>query len=295
MKKNKKITRSPLVSVIIPTKNSSQYLEGTLQSIRNQIYKNIEILIVDNYSNDDTLKLANKYTKNIYQKGPERATQVNFGIQQAKGEFVYYTGSDLTMDPDLISEAVTAIQTTHAHAVYLNVLTHIKNPNMWQRARALERLCYFKEPGMSAARFWERSVFLKLGGFDESLGAMADDLEFQSRLDQAGYKTVFIDAKENNPGEYASLITIIKRSLYYGWLARKLILKHPKKLNSQYKFIRNEFIRHIDILLENKLDFLYFLLYKIIQYIFAGIGYVSAILFDYNKRIESALHKLNYG
>lgn len=288
-------TSLPLVSVVIPTKNSARHLKECLVSVKKQTYTNVEIIVVDNHSTDNTVNIAKKFTSKVFIYGPERATQVNYGIGKAKGKYVYYTGSDLTMEPALIEQAVTACEKKGVSAVYLNVLTTIKYPNIWQKVRALERECYYKEPGMSAARFWRRDVFLKLGGFDESLGAMSDDLEFQTRLNEAGYVTVFIDAKENNPGEYASYSIIVRRSLYYGWLMRKVLLKHPKKLRTQYRPVRDEFLRHKDILLKDKGIFMFFLIYKLTQYVFAGLGYVLATVMGYNSRVEAYLHKLNYG
>ena len=52
---------SELVSIIIPTKNSENTIEVCLVSIKNQTYENIEIIIVDNYSSDKTIDIAQKY------------------------------------------------------------------------------------------------------------------------------------------------------------------------------------------------------------------------------------------
>ena len=52
---------NPLVSVIIPTYNSSRTLEKCLESIKNQTYKNIEIIVVDNNSTDNTKEIAKKF------------------------------------------------------------------------------------------------------------------------------------------------------------------------------------------------------------------------------------------
>lgn len=282
----------PLVTVVIPTKNSAQNLHKCLSAIKNQTYPNIEIIVVDNHSEDDTVKIARKFTDKIFIRGPERANQVNYGAKMAHGTYVYYTGSDVIAEPDLVKEAVVACEGNGADAVYLNILTDIQNPNIWQKVRALERRCYFKEPGVSGARFWKKKIFEKIGGFEGQLG---DEIEFQSRLDSAGYRTVFINAKENNLGEYSHYSTIVKRSLYYGWLIRKLQVQNKKQLGKQYKPVRGEFLRHTNILLEDKYVFFFFVIYKITQYIFAGLGYTLAMLVRYNNGIEAYLHKLNYG
>jgi glycosyltransferase involved in cell wall biosynthesis len=286
---------NPLVSVIIPTKNSASTILRCLKSIRNQTYKNIEIIVVDNHSTDNTVKLVRKMADKVYIYGPERTNQVNYGIKKAKGKYVYYTGSDLTHDDTLIEEAQTSIEKQKADAVYLNVLTKIKNPNFWQRGRAIERQLYYKEPGVSAARFYKKEVFMKLGGFDESLGGISDDLEFQHRLNINGYKTIFIDASENNFNEYNSLSIIVKRSLYYGWQIRRYMDKYPSKTKKQYSIIREEYVRHWRILVANPLNLISFISYKSIQYFFGGIGLLLGRLSKDNKKIEKWLFKLNYG
>lgn len=284
--------KQPLVSVVIPTKNSAGSIEHVLQSIGKQTYAPIEVVIVDNHSTDTTVQVAKRYTSRVFIHGPERAAQVNYGVAKAKGKYVYYTGSDMTIEPDLVRQAVEACEKRDADAVYLNVLTKIKNPTIWQRVRAVERECYFMEPGMSGARFWKKQVFLSLGGFDTVLG---DEIEFQSRLNEAGYKTVFIKAKENNLGEYANYRTIVTRSIYYGWLMQKAVRLRPERMKKQYKPVRSEFWHHRDILLRDKRVFAYFILYKLTQYICAGFGYTLSLLMGYNTHIEKLLHKMNYG
>lgn len=290
-----------LVSIIVPTKNSAEFLEECLQSIKNQTYKNTELIVVDNNSTDNTKEIVKEFKKKftllnvqLFNRGPERSAQVNFGIQQAKGEYIYYTGGDLERDEDLIKQAVNKCEQENYDAVYLNVVTKIKSPNIWQKVRALERKCYFKEQGMSAARFYKKDVFLKNGGLDEKLGSISDDLEFQHRLNINGYRTAFIDAKENNLDEYSSLWIIITRSLYYGWFIKRYMDKYPDKTKKQYKFIRKEFIKNKRLLLKDKIIFLAFICYKFIQYICGGIGLLLSKITNNNVRIEKFLFNLNY-
>ena len=59
--------KEPLVSVYIPSRNYGKYLDKSIESVINQIYKNWELFIIDEDSKDDTLKIAKKY-KNKYSK-----------------------------------------------------------------------------------------------------------------------------------------------------------------------------------------------------------------------------------
>lgn len=97
---------SPLVSIIIPTRNSARTLETCLLSIQNQSYPNIEIIVVDNFSTDGTYEIANKYAQKSYQKGPERTEQKNHGIEQASGEYVCFIDSDMELTSQVIQSCV---------------------------------------------------------------------------------------------------------------------------------------------------------------------------------------------
>lgn len=284
-----------MVSVVIPTRNSATHLEECLSAITGQSYPSIEIIVVDNNSVDRTKEIAAVYTDRVYNKTPERCAQLNFGIAVANGKYVYYTGSDLRSDSDLVEQAVTKCEEEGYDAIYMNVVTDIPRPNIWQRVRALERRCYYKEPGISAARFYKREVFLDLGGMDESLSGVSDDLEFQHRLDACGYRTAFINADEHNLGEYDSLRIIITRSLYYGSRIKRYMDKYPQKTKKQYRLVREEFVRHRDILLEDKALFAAFVCYKVIQYACAGAGVLLARWFGNEGGLQRFLFHLNYG
>ena len=59
----------PLVSVVITTKNEEKNIENCLRSIRSQTFKNIELIVVDNFSEDKTAEIAKKYGAKVYFKG----------------------------------------------------------------------------------------------------------------------------------------------------------------------------------------------------------------------------------
>jgi glycosyltransferase involved in cell wall biosynthesis len=111
-----KTNKNDLVSVIIPAYNSEKYIEKCLDSVINQTYKNIEIIIVNDCSPDNVEEIITKYKQKdsriIYLKnkvnmgvGPTR----NKGIDNAKGKYLYFLDSDDYILPNCIEELYNAI------------------------------------------------------------------------------------------------------------------------------------------------------------------------------------------
>ena len=105
-----------MVSVIMPVYNRGKTIEKSIQSVFEQTYKNIELIIVDDYSNDDTyLTLLNKYKecdnvkviKNDGLKGVSAAR--NCGIRYAEGEYIAFLDSDDTYLTKHIEESVSGM------------------------------------------------------------------------------------------------------------------------------------------------------------------------------------------
>ena len=87
----------PKVSIIIPTYNQSQYLEEAIESALNQTYKNIEIIIVDDGSTDNTPEVIKSFdNKIIYiqQKNKGASSARNTGIKKANGEYIAFLDAD---------------------------------------------------------------------------------------------------------------------------------------------------------------------------------------------------------
>ena len=105
-------TMPPLVSVIIPTYNSAHFLPTTLDSVIAQTYKNLEVVIVDDGSTDETKEVVSKYSscmnlKYIIQPhsgGPSRPR--NRGIKESSGDFISLFDSDDIMLKDKVERAI---------------------------------------------------------------------------------------------------------------------------------------------------------------------------------------------
>lgn len=118
--------RVPLVSVIVPVFNTNTpRLEECLNSIKNQDYKNIEVIIVDDGSDKETADYIKRYTAPLewtvlHQKNKGLSAARNAGYKLAKGEYIQFLDSDDFFDRSLISRAVTLAKETKADIVVEN-------------------------------------------------------------------------------------------------------------------------------------------------------------------------------
>ena len=99
---------SPKVSVIVPTYNRAERLEGTLRSIVSQTYQDFELIVVDDGSTDNTSKVIESFPSAQYlplKKNSGVSKARNIGLACAKGEFICFLDSD-----DLWNEEKLQIQ-----------------------------------------------------------------------------------------------------------------------------------------------------------------------------------------
>lgn len=98
----KKVNRKPLVSVIIPVYNGSAFVGEAIQSILDQTYKNLELIIVNDGSTDETLRILKRFKDNhpqkikviSYLKNLGESKAANVGFTQSRGEFIARMDAD---------------------------------------------------------------------------------------------------------------------------------------------------------------------------------------------------------
>lgn len=257
----------PLVSVIIPTYNSSSTIGACLKSIRAQTYPNVEITVVDNYSNDGTRKIAQSYGAKTLLKGPERSAQMNYGVSNARGEYILRVDSDMVADVDIIEKCLKLCY-KEADAVVLPVLPHLsKCNNFWVNCRMLEQKMIIDDMVNVAPRFIKRSVFLAVGGYDETIVAW-EDYDLHNRLLKSGYGVTSLqDSALWHLREPSSLKEVVARMLRYGKTGSLGLFtkKHGLMGLRQISIIRPSFIRHRHYFLTDPLHYVGLLLMKIVQ------------------------------
>jgi glycosyltransferase involved in cell wall biosynthesis len=94
-----------LVSINIPTLNSSATLGYCLKAIRKQTYKKIQIIVVDSYSSDNTVEIAEKYDAEVFFANG-LLNQRQIGIRRSKGEYIFLVDSDQILDRTATEQCV---------------------------------------------------------------------------------------------------------------------------------------------------------------------------------------------
>lgn len=170
----------PLVSVVVPTYNSDATLAACLGSIRTQTYENIELIVVDNHSQDNTFEIAKSFTEHAYIKGPERSAQRNFGVDKASGKYVCIIDSDMELSPEVISQCVDAL-TENPDSRGVIIPEESFGEGYWAECKRLERSFYVGVEWMEAARFFDAKTYRKLGGYDSNL-ISGEDWDLSQRV-----------------------------------------------------------------------------------------------------------------
>jgi glycosyltransferase involved in cell wall biosynthesis len=265
--------KQPLVSIVVPTRNSEATLERCLRSIGEQDYENMEIIVVDNYSSDKTKHIAEKYAEKFLLKGPERGSQVNYGIRMARGKYVYRVDSDFVLNPSVVSEAVNDCE-THGYDAIVVHNTSDAGVSFWAKVRKMERDSYKNDETYVAARFWRKEVFLAVGGFDETLVA-GDDYDLHNRLLKAGFKIGRIKAEEIHIGEPKTLIELVQKHYYYGRNIGFFIQKNRERALTQLSPLRWSVLKNAIFFGDPEL-FVGFVVYQFLRYAAAGLGILTA-------------------
>lgn len=263
-----------IVSIIVPTKNSSAVLEACLQSLKAQTYQNIEIIVVDNNSNDTTKEIARKYTDKVFNKGPERSTQRNYGVEQSVGEYVAIIDSDMQLSKQVVEKAREKIQLDQTLGVIIPEESFGKG--FWAQCKKLERSFYVGVSWMEAARFFRKDAYVQVGGYDEDM-VSGEDWDLSQRIEKIGKIGRINEFIFHNEGKI-SLWKTMQKKFYYAQKFQKYLSKNKaeRKVGNQTGILMRYwlfFSRPVK-LFKNPLLGVGMLFMKTCEFGFGGLGYI---------------------
>lgn len=118
---------NPLISIIVPVYNVEEYLPKCLDSIINQTYKNLEIIVVNDGSTDNSGKICDEYGERdyrimvIHKANRGVSSSRNIGIKNASGEYILFVDSDDEIEKDYVNVMARAVTNSDCDLVISNI------------------------------------------------------------------------------------------------------------------------------------------------------------------------------
>jgi len=265
----------PLVSVIIPTFFSGKTVETCLRSIRNQSYENMEVIVVDAFSHDDTREVAEKFGAKVFLLPDERSPARNFGVRLAKGLFVLLVDSDMELTSNVVEECVAKCLGEDADAVIIP--EESVGRSFLARCKKLEKGMRRQEFYFEAPRFFRKEVYDPLGGYDENL-VVGEDFELTHRLRTAGFVIRRCEARIRHHEENVSLKSLTAKLYYYGKKLPTYVSKEPSlslKTSSPVHLMKN-----LPLLKKQPMYFAGLCSLKLVEYTAYFVGASMNVLFS---------------
>lgn len=194
-----------MVSIIIPTYNCAKYILEAINSVLNQTYQNLEIIIINDGSTDNTQELVQSYINNfnekikyIYQENNGHAVARNVGILNSNGEYIAFLDADDIWLPNRLEEGVKILDNcpdialVHARTIRVSeegkpVINLVRNKNFLS-GNIFENLFLRKAHISSPTVLVRRECFRQLGLFDENLARFgSEDKELWLRITKNYY------------------------------------------------------------------------------------------------------------
>lgn len=262
--------KNSMVSVIVPTYNSVKTLDICLKSVKEQTHPNIEIIVVDNSSIDNTREIAEKYGK-VFIKGPERSAQRNFGARQSNGEYLVFLDSDIELSPKVIEKCMEKVDEGSDAVIFREITV---GEGFWAKCRALESKCVIGDDLIEAPRFYKAGVFNEVNGYDTSLTGW-EDWDLAQRVRQRGFKITRVNPLTIHHEGKVSLIRRIKKKYYYGKTVKAYVEQHKDMLKKQIPLFRSAYFRNWKLLVRDPVHALGFVVMKILESIATALGLIT--------------------
>jgi glycosyltransferase involved in cell wall biosynthesis len=230
-----------LVSIVMPAYNSAGTISGAIQSCLDQTYKNVEVVVIDDGSKDDTATIASQMprTRVLSQANSGVSVARNRGIQESQGEIVALLDADDALLPECITARAPHLEdpgvAACVGAFYIVDEHGVRQPNRDEKEAAPEtnlvREVMRRNWGATCGALFRREAVLEIGGFDPSLRG-CEDWDLLIRLcaryrfaydpvPRAEYRVVQGSLSRDMKGMYDSALAVMRknRKLSPGWWA----------------------------------------------------------------------------
>ncbi len=188
-----------LISIIIPVKNGTNYLKEAIDGIKKQDM-NVEIIVVDDGSTDNTFELAKSLGCNVIRnaksEGPVKAK--NKALTVSNGQYIMFHDHDDIMNPDSLKIMYNELATDSTISAVMSMVKDFISPELSERDK--QKTIIKPEPyyGLfTGAVLMRKEIFDTIGHFDESVTA-GEIIDWQTKMDRNGLKIKKLDLVSTN-------------------------------------------------------------------------------------------------
>lgn len=276
--------KTQLVSVVIPAYNEELTIRNCLKSLAEGSYKKIEVILIDDFSNDKTASVAKEIAKklkvdltvirnNIHK---ERGISRNLGAKTAKGNSILFIDADMQLGKNVIGDCVDLME-RYPDAKAIIIPERSFGEGFWSKCRSLEKRCYLGDDRIEAARFFEKKAFWAVGGWDEKM-VSGEDWDLTKRLKER-YKILRIGAKIFHNEGKLTLRKVFKKKFYYALKSGIYLRKYPLNLTDLIFFVfRPAYIRNWKLVLSDPACGLGMFFMKGVELMAGGAGFLVSKL-----------------
>ncbi len=263
-------------SIIITTKNEERNMRNILESLKNQTFQDFEIIVVDNNSTDKTKEISKEYGALVFNKGPERSAQRNFGVSKASGKYVLILDADMILEPKVLEECILKFK-ENPELKKITIREIPMGESFWSKCKRLELEFYSQNPEAKthAARFFEKKVFEEFGGYDTELTG-PEDWDLPERISKKYPNKYFTKSIiYHNEGDYG-LLRILKKKFYYAKKAHVYVSKRKLKITDSkfIYFLRPEFYKHYKLWFKKPIVSIGLIFMLTCETVAGGLGYI---------------------
>ena len=197
------MNQDPFVSIVIPTFNHAHLIQKCLQSVINQTYQNFEVIVVNNYSTDNTIEVIESFHDNRiklinYQNQGFIGVARNIGIEASKGDYIAFLDSDDLWYPQKLERSLIEMKKQNAD-VFCNDMLAVQEGKIHftmytgpANERMFEQLLFQGNCMVLSAGVVSRKVIDKIKGFtNDPTMLTCEDFDFWLRAAKEGFKFAF--------------------------------------------------------------------------------------------------------
>lgn len=227
------------LSVVVTTRNEVENIGNCIRAF-DAFRDEIEIIVVDNFSDDGTKAVAEKLGARVYDKGPERCAQRNLGWREASADWVLILDADMIVPGKLTEEILARTQSGQADAFWIPEVR--TGGGLRTRARNFERSFYDGTP-VDALRLFRKSVLEDAGGYDESLIAGGEDWDLDNRVLALKVKCEVLKTALIHNEKSLTVRRLLAKKAYYSKTIGRYRAKWPghpavnKQFSVYYRFV----------------------------------------------------------